>query len=234
MMLNDIDIEVVQKEIKNIHLSVYPPNGQVKVSAPNNMDLDTLRVFVISKLSWIKQQQAKLRTQKRELARDYIDRESHYFNGKRYLLRVIEKNEAPQVNLDHNEILLQVRPNTEHAKRQSLIDEWYRTQLRQMLSPLIIKWEKKIKVSVSKWTIRKMKTKWGSCSPDSQSIRINLDLAKKPSECLEYIVLHEMVHLLEPSHNTRFITLMDKFMPKWRFYRDELNALPVRHENWKY
>ncbi|MCK5697736.1 MAG: M48 family metallopeptidase [Gammaproteobacteria bacterium] len=233
-MLNDIDIEVVQKEIKNIHLSVYPPNGQVKVSAPNNMDLDTLRVFVISKLSWIKQQQAKLRTQKRELARDYIDRESHYFNGKRYLLRVIEKNEAPQVNLDHNEILLQVRPNTEHAKRQSLIDEWYRTQLRQMLSPLIIKWEKKIKVSVSKWTIRKMKTKWGSCSPDSQSIRINLDLAKKPSECLEYIVLHEMVHLLEPSHNTRFITLMDKFMPKWRFYRDELNALPVRHENWKY
>ncbi len=234
MMLNDIDIEVVQKEIKNIHLSVYPPNGQVKVSAPNNMDLDTLRVFVISKLSWIKQQQAKLRTQKRELARDYIDRESHYFNGKRYLLRVIEKNEALQVNLDHNEILLQVRPNTEHAKRQSLIDEWYRTQLRQMLSPLIIKWEKKIKVSVSKWTIRKMKTKWGSCSPDSQSIRINLDLAKKPSECLEYIVLHEMVHLLEPSHNTRFITLMDKFMPKWRFYRDELNALPVRHENWKY
>ena len=232
--LNEIDIEVLQKDIKNVHLSVYPPNGLVKVSAPEGMNLDTIRIFVISKLGWIKQQQVKLRAQERESPRDYIDRESHYFMGKRYLLRIIEKNEPPKVTLAHSEMYLYVRPESDQSKKQSVIDEWYRQQLKEMIPPLINKWEKKLKVSVLQFTVRKMKTKWGSCSPDSQSIRINLDLAKKPPECLEYIVLHEMMHLLEASHNTRFVLLMDTFMPKWRFYRDELNSLPVRHESWKY
>jgi len=232
--LNEIDVDVIQKDIKNVHLSIYPPDGQVKVSAPENMSVDTIRVFVISKLAWIKKQQEKLQAQKREAPRDYIDRESHYFNGKRYLLRIIEKNEPPQVTLAHSEMLLQVRPDADQLKRQSVIDEWYRGQLKELLHPLIKKWEKKINVTVSQFTVRKMKTKWGSCSPNSKSIRINLDLAKKPSDCLEYIVVHEMVHLLEASHNEHFILLMDRFMPKWRFYRDELNSLPVRHDEWKY
>lgn len=232
--LNDIDVEVVQKNIKNVHLSVYPPTGHVRVSAPESMALETIRVYVISKLGWIKKQQAKLRAQEREAPRECIDRESHYFNGKRYLLEVVELEQTPQVRLAHSKILLQVRPGSDEAKKRSVLDEWYRGELKVKMGALITQWQKKMEVSVAQWSVRKMKTRWGSCTPELRSIRINLELAKKPQECLEYIVVHELVHLLEPSHNTRFITLMDQFLPKWRMYRDELNALPVRHENWRY
>lgn len=232
--LNEIDVEVVQKDIMNVHLSVYPPKGRVKVSAPQSMAIETIRVFVISKLGWIKKQQQKLSAQQREAPREYINRESHYFTGKRYLLNVVEVDEAPKVTLCHSEIVLQVRPGADDAKRRFVIDEWYRQQLKEMVTPLIAKWEKKIGVTVEQFSVRKMKTKWGSCSPVSHTIYINLELAKKPAECLEYIIVHELVHLLEPTHNNRFIAFMDNFLPKWRFYRDELNCLPVRHENWQY
>ncbi len=232
--LNDMDVELVQKNIKNVHLSVYPPAGHVKVSAPESMAVETIRVYVISKLGWIKKQQEKLRAQDREVPRECIDRESHFFNGKRYLLKVVERDAAPQVRLSHSGIVLQVRPGSDEEKKRSVLDAWYRQQLKTALIPLIALWEKKIGVSVEKCIVRKMKTKWGSCTPGSRSIRINLELAKKPPECLEYIVVHELTHLLEPSHNSRFIALMDQFMPKWRFFRDELNALPVGHENWQY
>lgn len=232
--LHDMDVEVIQKKIKHVHLSVYPPAGRVRVSAPENMAMDVIRIYIISKLNWINKQQEKLRIQARESAREYIDRESHYFNGKRYLLKIIERDAPRQVSLSHSHIILHVRPGTDKVKKRTMLDAWYRQQLKEKTSVLITSWEKKIGVTVSQVIIRKMKTKWGSCSPLSRTIRINLELAKKPAECLEYIIVHELAHLLEPSHNSRFIALMDKVMPKWRFYRDELNGLPLRHEEWRY
>jgi hypothetical protein len=234
IQLGDIVVDVVQKDIKNIHLSVYPPTGKVRISAPLRMDIDTIRVFAITKLGWIKSQQKKLLEQARETPREYLDRESHYLWGKRYLLKVVEKDAAPEVELKHNKMLFQIRPATTDERKQDILEAWYREKLKEVVPDLIAKWEPLMGVKVEKFFVQKMKTKWGSCSPASKSIRLNTDLAKKPPECLEYIVVHEMTHLLEPTHNARFISLMDQFMPKWRFYKDELNKLPVRHENWVY
>lgn len=232
--LDDMDVVVIQKNIKNVHLSVYPPVGSVRISAPEDMSMDAIRAFVISKLNWIKRQRNKLQAQEREAVRGYLDRETHYFNGKSYLLKVEEVNTSPNVHLCHDQIILQVRSKTDKEKCQELLESWYRCQLRQKVNDLIPVWENKIGVTVSTVIIRKMKTKWGSCSPNKSTIRINTELAKKPAECLEYIVVHELVHLLEKSHNDRFKLLMDQYLPKWRFFRDELNQLPVRHEKWKY
>ena len=230
--LGDIAAEVIKKDIKNIHLSVYPPAGRVRISAPHRMNLDTIRVFAISKLGWIKQQQKKLREQERETPREYLDRESHYVWGKRYLLKVIERDAVPTVELKHAKMQLRIRPGTNDEKKQAIVEEWYREQLKQTVPSLIARWERLIGVKVERFFVQKMKTKWGSCNPASRSMRLNTDLAKKPSECLEYIVVHEMVHLLEPTHNARFMSLMDEFMPHWRFCRAKLNRLPVRHEDW--
>jgi predicted metal-dependent hydrolase len=232
--LGDITVDVVQKDIKNIHLSVYPPAGRVRISAPSRMSLDTIRVFAISKLDWIKQQQRKLREQERESPREYLDRESHYVWGKRYLLKVFEKDAPPNVELKHNKMVLQIRPATDEVKKQAVLDQWYRTQLREAALPLIAKWEPLLGVKVQKLFVQQMKTRWGSCNPASASVRLNTDLAKKPRECLEYMVVHELVHLLEPTHNKRFVALMDRFLPEWQFSREVLNRLPVRHENWAY
>ncbi len=234
MILNDFDVEVVQKDIKNVHLSVYPPNGRVKVSAPLTMSFDTLRVYVISKLGWIRKQQIKLRSQVREAAREYIDRESHFFNGKRFLLKIVESEKAAKVELKHKSIELHIKPGTSTEKRQLLLNEWYRQQLKNILPGIINKYEKMMKVEVREFGVKRMRTKWGTCNPDAKRIWLNLELAKKPTECLEYIVVHEMVHLLERTHNDRFVSLMNEFLPKWKFYRDELNRLPVKNENWKY
>ncbi len=234
LQLGDIAVDVVLKDIKNVHLSVYPPTGRVRISAPSRMSLDTIRVFAISKLGWIKQQQKKLQEQARETPREYLECESHYVWGKRYLLTVAEIDQPPMVELMHNRMLLSLRPGTSESKRQAIVEEWYREQLKQAVPSLVAKWEPLMGVQVARFFVQRMKTKWGSCSPGTHSIRLNTDLAKKPRECLEYIVVHEMVHLLEPTHNSHFISLMDRFMTKWRFYRDELNRLPVRHENWVY
>jgi predicted metal-dependent hydrolase len=225
--LGDLAVNVVRKNIKNVHLSVYPPAGNVRISAPLRMNLDTIRVFAISKLDWIRHQQQKLRNQVRETPREYIDRESHYLWGKRYLLNLIETDAPPQLELQHDCILLRVRPGADIIKKRAIVDEFYRQQIAAAIPPLITKWERLMGVSVASFTVRKMKTKWGSCTPALQTIRFNLELAKKPAECLEYVIVHEMVHLLEPSHNYRFIALMDSFMPKWRFYQAELNRLPI-------
>lgn len=225
---------VVRKAIKNIHLSVYPPDGQVRISAPLSMELDTIRVFALSRLVWIKQQQAKLRGQQREPEREFLNRESHYFRGKRYLLQTIEQDAAPRIDLQHSTLVMYVRPHTDAARQRAILDDWYRQQLKLALPPLIAQWEQRMKVKVNTFGIKKMKTRWGTCNPQAGRIWLNLELAKKPPECLEYIVVHEMTHLLEPSHNARFVALMDEFMPKWQFHRDELNRLPVRHECWSY
>lgn len=229
--LDEINVEVIQKNIKHLHLRVYPPNGRVKVSAPKSMAVNKIRLFVNSKMDWIKKQQIKLRSQAREAPREYVDRESHYFNGKRYLLEVIEHNAPAKVRLNSQTIELLVRPRTPMEKRRSLLNEWHRQQLKSVVPQIIEKYEKLMNVRVCEFGIKQMKTKWGTCNPKAKRIWLNLELAKKPSQCLEYIVVHEMVHLLEPSHNARFISLMNKFMPMWRFYKEELNKLSIRHED---
>ncbi|MCK5138075.1 MAG: M48 family metallopeptidase [Bacteroidales bacterium] len=232
--LGNITIDVEHKDIKNIHLSVYPPNGKVKISAPNRMNLDTIRVYAISKLQWIKKKQEQFKNQERETPREYISRESHYFLGKRYLLKVIGHNSHPKVILNHSEIVLYVRPNTPQEKRKEIVEEWYRVELKKIVPNLIEKWEKVIGVQSNEFGIKKMRTKWGTCSPEAKRIWLNLELAKKPVECIEYIIVHELVHLFERTHNDKFIRHMDDFMPKWRFHRDELNRLPFSHTDWKY
>lgn len=234
VQLGNIAVDVVLKDIKNVHLSVYPPNGRVRIAAPARMSLDTIRVFAISKLGWIKQQQRKLREQERETPREYLNRESHYLWGRRYLLTVRESNEGPFVQLKRNNITLHIPPGTDHVKRQALVEEWYRAQLKKAMLPLLPKWEQLIGVKVNRVFVQRMKTKWGSCNPTAHHIRLNTELAKKSAECLEYIVVHEMAHLIEPTHTRRFIAVLDRFMPRWQYYRDALNRLPVRHENWEY
>ena len=234
IQLGEITVDVVQKDIKNVHLSVYPPTGRVRISAPSHMSMDTIRVFAISKLDWIRKQQATLQAQDRETPRDFLDRESHYVWGERYLLNIIERDRAPSVTLEGNRMMLQIRPQTEGSKRQEIIENWYREQLKTEVPAPIAKWEPLMDVTVDRFYIQRMKTRWGSCNPENRSIRLNTDLARKPRECLEYLVVHEMAHLLEPTHNARFITLMDQFMPNWRHRRDQLNQLPVRHEKWLY
>ena len=232
--LGNIAVDVVLKDIKNLHLSVYPPLGKVRISAPARMKVDTIRLYALSKLDWIKQQQKKLREQERETPREFLGRESHYVWGNRYLLEVIEKDSAPTVELMHRKIRMQVRAGLDEGRKQEILDEWYRDQLKTALPPLIAKWEPLLNVRVNGFVVRRMKTKWGSCSPGLRTIRINTELAKKPPECLEYITVHEMIHLIEPTHNNRFVALMNKFMPTWQFHRDNLNRLPVRHERWAY
>ncbi len=234
IQLGDISVDVIQKDIKNVHLSVHPPTGRVRISAPLHMSLDTIRVFAISKLGWIKREQKKLREQERETAREYLNRESHYAWGKRYLLKVVELDAAPIVTPKHKTLLLHVRPGTDIAKKRAILGQWYREQVKDALPRLIEKWEPLMGVKVTKFFVQQMKTKWGSCNPTAGNIRLNSELAKKPLECLEYIVVHEMAHLLEPTHSQRFIAYMDRFMPQWSHYRDELNRLPVRHEHWEY
>jgi predicted metal-dependent hydrolase len=233
LKLGDIAADVTLKDIKNVHLSVYPPTGRVRISAPKRMCLDTIRVFAISKLGWIKQQQRKLREQERETPREYLDRESHYVWGKRYLLSLVDQDVEPKVVLRHSKMVLR-SGSTSHDARQAIIAQWYRDQIKGAVPDLIAKWEPIIGVKVNRIFVQKMKTKWGSCNPASQSIRLNTDLAKKSRECLEYILVHEMVHLLERRHNERFRGFMDRFMPHWRAHRDELNRTPLNHETWSY
>lgn len=232
--LGDLTVDVVLKGIKNVHLSVHPPTGRVTISAPARMSLDTLRVFAVSKLGWIRQQQRKLLEQERETPREYLDRESHHVWGRRYLLKLIEADEPPSVALSHNRMVLRMRPGTTTGRRRELLEDWYREQVKQAAPPLVARWEEVLGVKVKRLFVQRMKTQWGSCSHGAQTIRLNTDLAKKPRECLEYLVVHELVHLMEPTHNTRFVALMDRFLPKWRSHRQMLNRLPVRHEDWVY
>lgn len=234
MELAGITVDVVLKDIKNIHLSVYPPVGRVRISAPARMKLETIRVFAISKLSWIKLQQKKLRGQERETPREYVDRESHYVWGKRYLLVVEEREQAPSVELRHRQMLLHVRPGTSTVGKHAIVEEWYREQIKKALPPLLAKWEPLLGVKVKRFFVQRMKTKWGSCNHQARTIRLNTELAKKPSECLEYIVVHEMIHLLEPTHSERFFALLDQFMPNWQHHRAELNRAPLGHVLWEY
>lgn len=232
--LGSITVDVEKKDIKNIHLSVYPPKGRVKIAAPLHYNIDTIRMFAISKLSWIKKQQEKLRNQQREAQREYKSRESHYFLGKRYLLKVIEQDSAPQVVLKHNVIELHIRKGTSVSKKEEILQIWYRQQLRELTSRLIAKLEKKISMKVSEVCIRRMKTKWGTCNQKAKRIWLNTELAKKPIESIEYVLIHEMVHLRERNHNEKFIAYMNKYAPNWKNLREELNRSALGHVEWCY
>lgn len=229
-----ISVDVVFKNIKNVHLSVYPPTGRVRIAAPAWMSLDTIRLYAIAKLDWIKKQQKKLQGQERETPREYLDRESHYVWGRRYLLKIKENEQIPTVELKHNQMILTVRAGAGREKKEDVVAAWYREQLRMATSPLITKWETLMGVKANRIFVQRMKTKWGSCNPGRRSIRLNSELAKKSPECLEYVIVHELAHLLEPSHNKVFVSLMDKFMPQWRQFRDELNRAPLSHVEWEY
>ena len=232
--LGDIAVDVVLKDIKNVHLSVHPPTGRVRIAAPRRSSLDTLRVFAISKLGWIKKQQEKLCEQQRETPREYLERESHHVWGKRYLLKVVEEDAAPRVELTHSTMILRIRPGTNDKTKQATVARWYRERIKAAVPDLIAKWEPIIGVKVERVFVQKMKTKWGSCNAARRSIRLNTDLAKKSAQCLEYIVVHELVHLLERHHNDRFTALMDQYLLHWRQFRKLLNTAPLGHESWSY
>ena len=234
LTLGDIVVDVVLRDIKNIHLSVYPPTGRVRISAPLRMSLDSIRLFAIAKLGWIKRHQTKLRGQEREPPRDFIDRESHYVWGKRYLMKVVETAAAPAVELSHRWLMLHLRSGTDEEHKQALIAAWHRDLIKKAVPPLIAKWEPILGVKVARFYVQRMKTKWGSCTPAAGSIRLNTDLARKPPECLEYIVVHEMAHLIVRTHNDRFTALMQQCLPHWRVLRQSLNDAPVAHADWNY
>ena len=232
--LAGITLDVVRKDIRNVHLSVHPPTGRVTIAAPTRMSLDTLRLFAIGKLGWIRRQQKTLREQPRDSQREYLDRESHYVWGRRYLLKLVEEDAAPGVQLGHSRLILRIRPGTDDSAREAVVAAWYRRLIRTAAPPLIARWASRLNVTVDGFFVRQMKTRWGSCNPAARTLRVNTELAKKPADCLEYIVLHEMVHLLEPTHGPQFVTLMDRHMPGWRDTRNVLNQLPARHERWNY
>lgn len=232
--LGAIEAEVVFKDIRNVHLTVLPPKGRVRISAPRHMALDTVRVFALSKLAWIKAQREKMASQEREPAREYLERESHYVWGRRYLLQLVEEDAAPSVELRHQALVLAVRPNADADAKSALLSRWYRDQVRMRAAALVARWSRTLGLDPPRIHVQHMKTKWGSCSPTRKAIRLNTELAKKPPGCLEYIVVHELVHLLEPTHNERFQALMRTFLPEWEDRRRELNQLPVRQEDWDY
>lgn len=230
-----IAVEVLRKNIKNLHLGVYPPDGRVRVSAPRRFDDAAVRLAIITRLDWIRRHQAALQQQSRQSQREFVTGESHYFAGRRYRLDVIERDSPPEVRLRNNQTLeLRVRPGAERSKREAILHGWYRQQLRAQLPALVAQWEPIVGVAVNEVRIKRMKTRWGSCNIKAKRIWLNLELIKKPPSCLHYVLVHELVHLLERRHNRRFRELMDRFMPQWRLHRDELNRAPLARESWRY
>ena len=230
-----ISVEIVRKDIKHLHLGVYPPSGRVRVASPSRLDDDAVRLAVISRLGWIRRQQAEFAQQDRQSQREFVTGESHYFWGRRYRIDMIEHNGPPAVRLPNNTTMeLRVRPGSDRGVREAVLHRWYRHQLRAELPALVAKWQPRVGVIVNDVRIKKMKTRWGSCNAGAGRIWLNLELVKKPPACLAYILVHEMVHFLERHHNERFRALMDALMPQWRLYKDELNRAPLAHETWRY
>lgn len=233
--IRGVPVEIVRKDIKNLHVGVYPPDGRVRVAAPIGFDDDTVRLAVISRLGWIRKQQGTFKQQVRQSEREFVTGESHYFQGQRYRLDVVTDEGPVSVTLPNNStMVLRVRPGSTRDEREAVLQRWYRKQLRMQIPTLRAKWEPAVGVTVVEVRIKKMKTLWGSCNAEAGRIWLNLELVKKPASCLEYILVHEMVHLLERHHNDRFRDLMDSLMPTWRLHREELNRAPLAHEEWKY
>lgn len=231
--LGEISILVTRKAIKNVHLSVHPPGGRVTLVAPSGTRLEVVRAYAISKLAWIRNQQSKFRGQERETPRTLVERESHYLWGRQHLLTVVYLEAKPSVSLDHKRITLTVRPGSDAQKRAEVLHEWHKSLLHQVVPPLIRTWERKLKVKVAAYFLQRMKTKWGSCNHKAGNIRLNTELVRKPKDLLEYVIVHEMVHLIEPTHSDRFVTILGEHYRFWREARAELNGLPLAAELWK-
>lgn len=232
IQLGEIAIAVTRKDIKHVHLSVHPPSGRVTLVAPKETRPEVARAFVVSKLGWIRDQQSRLRGQARETPRQFVERESHYLWGRRYLLSVGAAEAKPSISLSHRTIALTVRPGSSLAKRDAVMQEWHRSLLHQAVPELIRTWEPRLGVEVANYFLQRMKTKWGGSNPRARSIRLNTELVKKPKDLLEYVVVHEMLHLLEPTHSERFIALLNTHYPSWREARAELNELPLGAAVW--
>jgi predicted metal-dependent hydrolase len=233
--VSGIKVDIVRKNIKNLHLGVYPPVGRVRVATPCHINDEAVRLFIISRLTWIRRQQAKFEEQERQSAREFVTGESHYYQGQRYLLDVTYQPGPPSVSIRNNSIMdLRVRPGCDTAERERILLNWYRRQLKEQIPSLLARWEAIIGVKAVAWGVKRMKTRWGTCNIEAQRIWLNLELIKKPPHCLEYIIVHELVHLLERHHNERFTACMNRFMPLWQHYRAELNAPPLGDETWEY
>ena len=233
--VQNLVVDVVRKDIKNLHLAVYPPAGRIRVAAPLRVNDEAVRLFTLSRLGWIKRQQAKFEGQERQSEREFVSGESHYYQGSRYLLNVVYRKGTPTVVVRNNKMLdMFVRVESDVLERERVLTAWYRRRLKEEIAPLITKWETIIGVKVAEWGVKQMKTKWGTCNIEAQRIWLNLELIKKSGHCLEYVVVHELVHLLERHHNEQFVAYMNHFMPLWRHYREELNTAPLGHETWEY
>lgn len=233
LSVSGIHVSVVRKAIKNLHLGVYPPDGRVRVAAPLAVSDAAVRVAVVGKLGWIRRQQASFAHQPRESQREMVSGESHYYRGRRYRLEVVDTDHTPRVDLrGHQALVLHVRPGSTAEGRAVLLQRWYRDRMRELVPRLLTKWQAELGVEVREWGIKRMKTKWGSCNPKSGRVWLNLELIKKPAACLEYVLVHELTHLRVPTHDERFLGLMDRHLPSWRRRRTELNATPLGKEAW--
>ncbi|MBE2254341.1 MAG: M48 family metallopeptidase [Myxococcus sp.] len=234
IQVRGIKVQVVRKAIKNLHLGVYPPNGRVRVAAPKAVSNDAVRLAVIGKLGWIGRQRRKFLGQARQSRREMVSGESHYFLGRRYRLRVVEfEGSAAQGVKERPGIIeLNVRVGAGTSGREAVLDAWYREQLREVAGLLMEKWQRKLGVEAADWGIKRMKTKWGACNADSRRVWLNLELVKSPPQCIEYIVVHELVHLVTRRHDERFFSLMDRHLPSWRARRELLNSAPLPHVVW--
>lgn len=232
--ISGMPVEVIRKDIKNLHLGVYPPNGRVRVAAPFRMGDEAIRLAIISRLGWIKRQQARFAAQPRESRREMVNGESHYFLGRRYRLNVEERPGNPCVTLHGKRMTMRVPPGYTTEQREGVLARWYRRELKKLVPPLLTQWAPVIGVEVADWGVKRMKTMWGACNQQARRIWLNLELAKKPARCLEYIVVHELVHLRERHHEERFVSLMNQYLPQWRARRQELNAAPLANETWGY
>lgn len=227
LILGDLTLDVVRKDIKNLHLSVHPPTGRVRIAAPLSVGMDAVRAFAVSHIGWIRKNQRKLVTQPREPVRDYVDRESHFVWGERVLLKLVHQDAPPSIELVHRTLVLSVRSSATRDERHEVVEKWYRNELRCAAGPAIAKWEAKLGVKVRSLFVQRMKTRWGSCHPKTGNIRLNTHLAKKPPDCLDYVILHELAHLLVRTHSDAFLALLDHNLPHWREIRGLLNSLPL-------
>ena len=233
--VSGVTVQVARKDIRNLHLGVYPPAGRVRVAAPLAVSDDAVRLAVVGRLAWIRRQQARFQAQPRQDRREMISGESHYYQGRRYRLRVVLSDGPARVVLRNRTTMeLQVRPGLDATQREGVLRRWYRARLRELARPLVDRWEERLGVQVTAWGIRSMKTRWGGCNPSARRLWLNLELVKKPPRCLEYLVAHEMAHLIERHHDRRFTALLDRHLPTWRQNRQELNAAPLGHAEWVY
>lgn len=232
IQIGEIPITVTLKDVRKVHLSVHPPDGRVTLVAPTSTRLDVARAYAISKLTWIREQQRKLFNQARETPRQLIERESHYLWGRRYLLTIVQQEAKPSVRLDHKRITLHIRPGSDATKRAQVFHEWHKSLLHEAIPSFIQKWEPRLGVEVKSYFLQRMKTKWGSCNHQAGHIRLNTELVKKPKDLLEYVIVHEMAHLLEPTHSAPFVAILNEHYPTWQEDRAELNELPLAAESW--